>query len=114
MNRGLGVWTFENSALVLIDFWLEDITDKEWNRDLREEIDLVFFLTRAARPHLKASHGVVVNMASLNGLLSFKTLGSPAHTRGEFACNRHRYHRRWRNEGLVIGGQARLDHSVSK
>ena len=41
--------------------WLEDITDEEWNRDLREEIDLVFFLTRAAWPYLKASHGVVVN-----------------------------------------------------
>ena len=60
--------------------WLEDITDEEWNRDLREEVDLVFFLTRAAWPHLKASHGVVVNTASLNGLMSFKTLGSLAHT----------------------------------
>jgi len=54
--------------------WLEDITNEEWNRDLREEIDLVFFLTRAAWPYLKASHGVVVNTASLNGLMSFKTL----------------------------------------
>jgi NAD(P)-dependent dehydrogenase (short-subunit alcohol dehydrogenase family) len=58
--------------------WLEDITDEEWNRDLREEVDLVFFLTRAAWPHLKASHGVVVNTASLNGLMSFKMLGSLA------------------------------------
>jgi NAD(P)-dependent dehydrogenase (short-subunit alcohol dehydrogenase family) len=41
---------------------------------------VVFFLTRAAWPHLKASHGVVVNTASLNGLMSFKTLGSLAHT----------------------------------
>jgi NAD(P)-dependent dehydrogenase (short-subunit alcohol dehydrogenase family) len=40
----------------------------------------VFFLTRAAWPHLKASHGVVVNTASLNGILSFKTLGSLVHT----------------------------------
>jgi NAD(P)-dependent dehydrogenase (short-subunit alcohol dehydrogenase family) len=45
-----------------------------------QRADLVFFLTRAAWPHLKASHGVVVNTASLNGLLSFKTLGSLAHT----------------------------------
>jgi NAD(P)-dependent dehydrogenase (short-subunit alcohol dehydrogenase family) len=43
-------------------------------------VDLVFYLTRAAWPHLKASHGVGVNTASLNGLLSFKTLGSLAHT----------------------------------
>jgi NAD(P)-dependent dehydrogenase (short-subunit alcohol dehydrogenase family) len=70
---------FNNAAMAYFN-WLEDITDEEWNRDLREEIDLVFFLTRAAWPHLKASHGVVVNTASLNALLSFKTLGSLAHT----------------------------------
>src|SRR5258706_7278427 len=64
---------FNNAAMAYFN-WLEDITDEEWNRDLREEIDLVFFLTRAAWPHLKASHGVVVNTASLNGLMSFKTL----------------------------------------
>src|ERR1700738_1238141 len=60
--------------------WPEDITDEEWNRNLREEIDLAFFLTRAAWQQLKASHGVIVNTASLNGLMSFKTLGSQAHT----------------------------------
>jgi NAD(P)-dependent dehydrogenase (short-subunit alcohol dehydrogenase family) len=70
---------FNNAAMAYFN-WLEEITDEEWNRDLREEIDLVLFLTRAAWPHLKASHGVVVNTASLNGLLSFKTLGSLAHT----------------------------------
>jgi len=70
---------FNNAALAHFN-WLEDITDEEWSLDLRGEIDLVFFLTRAAWPHLKASHGVVVNTASLNGLLSFKTLGSLAHT----------------------------------
>src|SRR6202158_849348 len=70
---------FNNAAMAYFN-WLEDITDDEWNRDLREEVNLVFFLTRAAWPHLKASHGVVVNTASLNGLMSFKTLGSLAHT----------------------------------
>jgi NAD(P)-dependent dehydrogenase (short-subunit alcohol dehydrogenase family) len=40
----------------------------------------VLFLTRAAWPQLKASHGVVVNTASLNALMSFKTLGSLAQT----------------------------------
>jgi NAD(P)-dependent dehydrogenase (short-subunit alcohol dehydrogenase family) len=55
-------------------------TDEEWDRNRREEVDLVFFLTRAAWPHLKASRGVVVNTASLNALMSIKTLGSLAHT----------------------------------
>jgi NAD(P)-dependent dehydrogenase (short-subunit alcohol dehydrogenase family) len=59
---------------------LEDITDEEWDRARRNEVDLVFYLTRAAWPHVKAARGVVVNMASLNATLSFKILPSLAHT----------------------------------
>ncbi|HKC80923.1 MAG TPA: SDR family NAD(P)-dependent oxidoreductase [Gemmatimonadaceae bacterium] len=70
---------FNNAAMAYFN-WIEDITDEEWDRDRREEVDLVFYLTRAAWPHLKASHGVIVNTGSLNGLLSFKTLPSLAHT----------------------------------
>jgi NAD(P)-dependent dehydrogenase (short-subunit alcohol dehydrogenase family) len=82
---------FNNAAMAYFN-WIEDITDEEWDRDRREEVDLVFFLTRAAWPHLKASHGVVVNTGSLNGLMSFKTLGSLAHTTakaGVIAMTRH-------------------------
>src|SRR5271170_239794 len=60
--------------------WLENITDDEWDRARKDEVDLVFYLTRAAWPHLKASSGVVVNMASLNASLSFKILASLSHT----------------------------------
>lgn len=60
--------------------WLEDITDEEWDRARWGEVDLVFYLTRAAWPHLKASRGVVVHMASLNASLSFKILPSLAHS----------------------------------
>jgi NAD(P)-dependent dehydrogenase (short-subunit alcohol dehydrogenase family) len=59
---------------------LEDLTDEEWDRARRGEVDLVFYLTRAAWPHLKASRGVIVNMASLNASLSFRILPSLAHT----------------------------------
>lgn len=64
---------------------LEDFTDEEWRAAQQDEIDLVFYLTRAAWPHLKASRGVVVNMASLNGSLSFKLLPSLAHTTNKAA-----------------------------
>jgi NAD(P)-dependent dehydrogenase (short-subunit alcohol dehydrogenase family) len=70
---------FNNAAMAHFN-WLEDITDEEWDRDRREEVDLVFYLTRATWPHLKASRGVVVNMASLNASLSFRPLPSLAHT----------------------------------
>src|ERR1700722_18581075 len=64
---------------------LEDFTDEEWRAAQVDEIDLVFYLTRAAWPQLKATNGVVVNMASLNGQLSFKSLASLAHTTNKSA-----------------------------
>jgi NAD(P)-dependent dehydrogenase (short-subunit alcohol dehydrogenase family) len=65
--------------------WLEDITDEEWDRARRDEVDLVFNVTRAAWPHLKAGGGVIVNMASLNATLSFKILPSLSHTANKAA-----------------------------
>jgi NAD(P)-dependent dehydrogenase (short-subunit alcohol dehydrogenase family) len=59
---------------------LEDISDEEWDSARRDEVDLVFYLTRAAWQHLKLSGGAVVNMASLNASLSFKILPSLSHT----------------------------------
>ena len=59
---------------------LENVTDEDWDAARRDEVDLIFYLTRAAWPHLTASRGVVVNMASLNGQLSFKSLASLSHT----------------------------------
>jgi NAD(P)-dependent dehydrogenase (short-subunit alcohol dehydrogenase family) len=70
---------FNNAAKSYFN-WIEDISDAEWNDSRRDEVDLVFYLTRAAWPHLKSSHGVVVNTASLNASLSFKHLPSLAHT----------------------------------
>ena len=70
---------FNNAAMAYFN-WIEDISDEEWDRNRREEVDLVFFLTRAAWPHLKSSRGVVVNTASLTALMSFEALGSLAHT----------------------------------
>jgi NAD(P)-dependent dehydrogenase (short-subunit alcohol dehydrogenase family) len=70
---------FNNAAMAYFN-WLEDISDEEWDLNRKNEVDLVFYLTRAAWPHLKYSRGVLVNNASLNALLSFKNLGGLAHT----------------------------------
>jgi NAD(P)-dependent dehydrogenase (short-subunit alcohol dehydrogenase family) len=43
--------------------WFEGFTDEEWDAARRDEVDLVFYLTRAAWPQLKASRGVVANVA---------------------------------------------------
>ena len=66
---------------------IQDVTDDEWDAARRDEVDLIFYLTRAAWPHLIASGGVVVNMASLNGQLSFKSLASLSHTTNKAAIS---------------------------
>ena len=55
-------------------------SDDEWDRNRWEEVDPAFYLTRAAWPDLKASHGVVVNTASLTALISPKNTRTLAHT----------------------------------
>jgi NAD(P)-dependent dehydrogenase (short-subunit alcohol dehydrogenase family) len=70
---------FNNAAMAYFN-WLEDISDEEWDRNRREEVDLVFFLTRATWPYLKSSRGVIVTTASVTASMSFKNLGSLAHT----------------------------------
>jgi hypothetical protein len=35
---------FNNAAMAYFN-WIEDISDEEWDRDRREEVDLVFYLT---------------------------------------------------------------------
>jgi len=65
--------------------WLEETPDEDWSAARADEVDLVFYLTRAAWPHLKESHGVVLNMASLNGQLSFKNFPSLSHTTNKAA-----------------------------
>jgi NAD(P)-dependent dehydrogenase (short-subunit alcohol dehydrogenase family) len=61
--------------------WIEDVTVEEWDRARRDEVDLIFYLTRAAWPHLKeGGRAAVVNMASLNATLSFEILPSLSHT----------------------------------
>ena len=64
---------------------IENVSDEDWDAARREEVDLIFYVTRAAWPHLIASGGVVVNMASLNGQLSFKSLASLSHTTNKAA-----------------------------
>src|SRR6202789_2173151 len=64
---------------------LEGFTDEEWAAARKDEVDLGFYLTRAAWRELKATRGGVVNMASLNGSLSFKNIPSLAHTTNKAA-----------------------------
>src|SRR5579864_7909063 len=57
---------YNNAAMAYFN-WIEDISDEEWTRNLNEEVNLVFFLTRAAWPYLKKGGGTIINTASANG-----------------------------------------------
>jgi len=69
---------FNNAALAHFN-WIEDITEDEWRQNTRDEVDVVFFPTKAAWSQLKASGGTIVNTASLTGWRVFRLLGGLAH-----------------------------------
>lgn len=48
---------------------LADITDSDWQRAVGINLNGVFFLSRAAMPHLVASKGNIINMSSSAGLV---------------------------------------------
>jgi enoyl-[acyl-carrier-protein] reductase (NADH) len=60
---------FNNAAMAYFN-WLEDISDEEWDRNRRQEVDLVFYLTRAAwgmtrqRAMEGRDHGIRANSIS--------------------------------------------------
>jgi NAD(P)-dependent dehydrogenase (short-subunit alcohol dehydrogenase family) len=46
---------------------LEQLSVEDWQFTMRNEVDLVFYVTRAAWPHLSVRGGVVINTASVAG-----------------------------------------------
>jgi meso-butanediol dehydrogenase/(S,S)-butanediol dehydrogenase/diacetyl reductase len=46
---------------------LTELTDEDWHFTIRNELDSVFFVSRAAWPHLSRPGGVVLNTASTAG-----------------------------------------------
>ncbi|KAA1427990.1 SDR family NAD(P)-dependent oxidoreductase [Nocardioides antri] len=52
------------------DFRLSaDVTPQQWSHDLAVNLDSVFFTSQAALPHLLATDGNIVNVASVAGVL---------------------------------------------
>ena len=70
---------FNNAALAPSNR-IEDVSNEEWDRNRPEEVDLVLLPSCAAWPYLKRSRGVIVNIASLAAVITFKRLGSVAST----------------------------------
>ncbi len=53
-----------NSAGVIYHATAEETTDEQWFETMRVNVDGMFFICRAALPHLKSSRGAIVNIAS--------------------------------------------------
>jgi NAD(P)-dependent dehydrogenase (short-subunit alcohol dehydrogenase family) len=60
---------------------LEDITDEEWEITFKVNIHAMFYLTKAAVPHMKAG-GAIINTASINADAPNPTLLPYATTKG--------------------------------
>jgi NAD(P)-dependent dehydrogenase (short-subunit alcohol dehydrogenase family) len=58
---------------------IEEISIDDWRFTLRNELDLVFFTCKYAWPYLKARGGVIINTASVAGLVGFRWHGELAH-----------------------------------
>jgi meso-butanediol dehydrogenase / (S,S)-butanediol dehydrogenase / diacetyl reductase len=48
---------------------IETLTIEDWDFTFRNEVDLIFYVTKFAWPHLKREGGVVINTASVAGYL---------------------------------------------
>ena len=70
---------FNNGAMAYFD-WLETMAYEMWLKTINEELNLVFLMTQAAWPFLKASKGAIVNTASLSAWAGIERLPGIAHT----------------------------------
>jgi NAD(P)-dependent dehydrogenase (short-subunit alcohol dehydrogenase family) len=58
---------------------ISDLTNEDWHFTIRNELDLIFYVTQAAWPYLIATRGVIVNTASVQGLVGIAINGGLAH-----------------------------------
>jgi meso-butanediol dehydrogenase/(S,S)-butanediol dehydrogenase/diacetyl reductase len=58
---------------------IPELSDADWHFTIRNELDLIFYVTQAAWPHLVAASGVIVNTASVQGLVGIAMNGGIAH-----------------------------------
>ncbi len=75
-----GIDVLFNNASMAYFGWLEEISDRDWHRTINEEVDLIFYMTRAAWPHLKVRGGSIINTASVSAWAAYRVLPGIAHS----------------------------------
>lgn len=58
---------------------IDEISIEDWNFTINNELNLVFYATKAAWPHLVASRGVIVNVGSIAGTRGVEFMAQNAH-----------------------------------
>jgi len=59
-----------NDAAIQISKTVADTTDDEWNRQMAVNVGGVFLCSRAFLPALRRSHGVIINLSSVNAFFA--------------------------------------------
>ena len=67
LQRFSAVRCLFNNAAIQISKTVEDTAVEEWNREIAVNLGGVFLCSKYFLPHLRRSHGAIVNMASVNG-----------------------------------------------
>lgn len=70
---------YNNASTAYVGSW-EDMTDDDYRFTIRNELDIVYYPTRAAWPHLvERGAGVIVNVGSISGLRGTTFVGQAVH-----------------------------------
>ena len=71
-----------NAAQQMTFETLEEIPDEEWDRTFRTNIHAMFYLAKAAVPHMEAGRSSIINTTSVNADMPKETLLPYATTKG--------------------------------
>ncbi|MEO8370498.1 MAG: SDR family oxidoreductase [Candidatus Solibacter sp.] len=55
-----------NNAAIQVNKWIEDTTPEEWSKQMAVNVGGLFLCSKAFLPHLRATRGSIINMASVN------------------------------------------------
>lgn len=79
VNKYGGIDVLYNNAGFAHFAKFEEMTTFQWNETLRLELNIVFFPTQAAWPHLMKRGGSIINISSVCGMRGTENLGAAAH-----------------------------------
>ena len=70
---------YNNASAARIGVPIPDVSIEDWQFTIRNELDLVFYATKYAWPHLARQGGVIINTASSSGLIGLREVPELAH-----------------------------------